>query len=61
MLGGGRLWLTKIRCLEKSVKSVFVLSTHTFHKNVCFTVCLNSAVFFDSAMVNLWLLSVKYC
>ena len=35
-----------------SVKSVFVCSTHTFHKNVCFTVCLNSAEFYDSAMVN---------
>ena len=36
-----------------SVKSVFACSTHNFHKNICFTVCLNSAGFFDSALVNI--------
>ena len=46
--GGGTLAYRN----QISVKSVFVCSTHTFHKNVCFTVCLNSAEFYDSAMVN---------
>ena len=36
-----------------SIKSVFVCSTRTFHKNICFTVCLNSAGFCDSAVVNI--------
>ena len=41
--------------LKKSniCKIHFVCSTHTFHKNICFTVCLNSAEFCDSAMVNI--------
>ena len=36
-----------------SVKSVFVCSTHICHKNICYTVCLNSTGFCDSAMVNI--------
>ena len=31
-----------------SVKSVFVYSIHTFHKNICFTICLNTAEFLCS-------------
>ena len=51
---------------QKFVKSVFVCSTHTFHKNICCTVCLNSTGFCDSTMVNIGsykcsvLLSVGY-
>ena len=48
-MGGGALAYRN----QISVKSVFVSSTHTFHKNVCFTVYLNSAGFCDSAMVNI--------
>ena len=36
-----------------SVKSVVVCSSHTFHKNICFTVSLNSPRFCDSAVVNI--------
>ena len=36
-----------------SVKSDSACSTHTFSKNVCFIVYLNSAGFCDSAMANI--------
>ena len=34
-------------------RNQIVCSTHTFHKNICFTVCLNFTGFCDSAMVNI--------
>ena len=49
--GGGGVTLALRN--QISVKYVFVCSTHTFHKNICFTVCFNSAGFCDSAMVNI--------
>ena len=36
-----------------AVEVVFVCSTHTFHENVCCTVCLDSAGFCDSEIVNI--------
>ena len=48
VVGGGTLSYRN----QLSVKSVFVCSTHIFHNNICYTVCLNSAGFCDSAMVN---------
>ena len=48
----GLWWGTLAYRNQISVKPIFVCSTHTFHKNVCFTVCLNSTGVCDSAMVN---------
>ena len=48
-VGGGTLAYRN----QISLKSVFVCSAHTFHKSICFIVCLNSAGFCDSAVVNI--------
>ena len=51
--GGQKIcWGTLVYRNQISVEFVFVCSTHAFHKNVCFTVCLNSSGFCDSEIVN---------
>ena len=54
---GGQIWRGKKivaggTLAHRNQISVFVCTIHTFHKNVCFTVCLNSTGCCDSAMVN---------
>ena len=50
--GGAKNLLRGGTLAHRNQISVFVCTTHTFHQNVCFTVCLNSTGCCDSAMVN---------
>ena len=60
VMRGDRYWGTKNLWggdfgLQKSniYKIHFCMFNTYFHKNICFTVCLNSAGFCDSAVVNI--------